>query len=292
MVNMIKRIPWRPLAAIVILLATFIVFFRYMSSHPEVLRQLKEVSLPVIAGLLVLYAGFVGSLALINTATLRLCRKTISTGESLLLTMYSSVINFFGPLQSGPAFRALYLKQKHGLKFRDYTAASFVYYLFYALFSGLFLVSGLLGWWLAGLIAGVFLFLALVKRYNHTWPARLSHLAGSRWYLLAFASLLQVSFLAVIYYIELNTVSSGVSLSQAVAYTGAANFALFVALTPGAIGFRESFLIFSQNIHHVDAPTIIAANLLDRAVYIVLLLIIAILIFGTHANRRFRVRAT
>lgn len=290
MVNMFQRTPWRPIAALIILLATFVLFIDYVSTHPSVREQLRDTSPLLIASLLGLYALFVGSLALVNTATLKLCKKTLSASETVLLTMYSSVINFFGPLQSGPAFRAIYLKQKHGVKFRDYTGASFVYYFFYALFSGLFLLSGLLGWWLVAAIFFILVSLAALKRLNHRWPRRLSHLAGSRWYLLALASLLQVSVLAIIYYVELRAVSPGINFSQALAYTGAANFALFVALTPGAIGFRESFLLFSQSIHNVDTPTIIAANLIDRAVYVVLLVLIAVFIFGSHANRRFRIK--
>jgi uncharacterized membrane protein YbhN (UPF0104 family) len=69
-------------------------------------------------------------------------------------------------------------------------------------------------------------------------------------------------------------------------YTGAANLALFVSLTPGAIGFRESFLVFSQHLHHISNSTIVAANILDRAMYLVLLLILALIIFGTHARRQ------
>jgi len=75
-----------------------------------------------------------------------------------------------------------------------------------------------------------------------------------------------------------------------VIYTGAANFALFVSITPGAIGFRESFLLFSQHLHHIDSSTIVAANLIDRSVYIVLLLLLAAGIFGTHAQRRFKIK--
>jgi len=33
----------------------------------------------------------------------------------------------------------------------------------------------------------------------------------------------------------------------------------------------------------------VAANLIDRAVYVLLLVILAVFIFGTHANRRLKV---
>lgn len=264
---------WRGAAAGLILIATVAVFINYLGNHPEVHRELKNLAAGTLLGLLALYFVFIGSLAGINNAALRLCQKKISGGESLLLTMYSSVINFFGPLQSGPAFRALYLKQKHGVSVKKYTHASFVYYLFYAIFSLLLLFSSVLKWWLLLLIIILAIWL-IAKRIDWTY--------------MALATLLQVVLWVVIFYVELQTVSS-VSLSQVLVYTGAANLALFVSLTPGAIGFRESFLLFSQHLHHIDTATIVAANTIDRAIYVVLLVILAIGIFATHANRRLKV---
>lgn len=272
MESMSKR-TWRAIAAGLILIATVIAFISYLGNHPEVHRELKNLALGTSVGLLALYFVFIGSLAGINDAALRICKTTVSAGESLLLTMYSSVINFFGPLQSGPAFRALYLKQKHGVSIKKYTRASFVYYLFYAVYSLLLLFSNVLKWWLLPLIV-ILILLLIIKRVAWTY--------------MALATLLQVVLWVIIFYVELQTVSH-VSLSQVLVYTGAANLALFVSLTPGAIGFRESFLLFSQRLHHIDTATIVAANTIDRAIYIVLLIILAIGIFATHANRRLKV---
>ena len=282
------RISWRPIAMVVILTATVAAFAVYFSSHPELRHQLAHTSPAILIPLLLLYIIFTGSLALVNSAALRLCRSRIAAGESVLLTMYSAVINFFGPLQSGPAFRALYLKQRHGVKLRDYTAASFVYYFFYALFSVLLLFSSLLKWWL--LVPAILGLLAIwyQKRSPLGFLRGLGQLKTSGWYYMATATAIQVSLLVIIFYIELHSVAPGVHLSQVLVYTGAANLALFVSLTPGAIGFRESFLLFTQNLHHIDAPTILAANLIDRSVYIIMLLIIAAAIFGTHANRHLK----
>src|SRR6185312_11421412 len=102
------------------------------------------------------------------------------------------------------------------------------------------------------------------------------------------ATLIQISFVAVIYYSELRSVAPGTTFGQAVIYTGAANLALYVSLTPGAIGFRESFLLFSRHLHHISSTTIVAASILDRAVYVVFLLGLAVFVFGTHVNRRLK----
>jgi uncharacterized membrane protein YbhN (UPF0104 family) len=282
---MSKRIPWRPLIVVVILVATAVLFVNYFAQHPEVRRQLEQTNVGIILLLLLLYLAFTGSLALVNQASLKLCRSSMSANENLLMTMYSAVINFFGPLQSGPAFRALYLKRKHGIKVRDYTRASFVYYFFYALLSGLLLLSSTLKWWLAPIT--VLIILALIYLKNNTSKAAgLRQLSLGSWYFMAIATAIQVGLLVLIFFVELRTVVPGVSLSQVLVYTGAANFALFVSLTPGAIGFRESFLIFSQRLHHLDAGAIVAANTIDRAVYITMLLILAVFIVSSHAKRR------
>jgi uncharacterized membrane protein YbhN (UPF0104 family) len=87
----------------------------------------------------------------------------------------------------------------------------------------------------------------------------------------------------IIYYTELRSLSH-VSFGQALIYAGAADFALFVSLTPGAIGFRESFLLFSRDLHHIGSGTIAAASLIDRAIYIILLGILFVIALSFHAK--------
>jgi uncharacterized membrane protein YbhN (UPF0104 family) len=225
------------------------------------------------------------ALAVINSSTLRLCQVTLGRRENFLLTAYTAIINFFGPLQSGPAFRVVYLKKRYKVNLKNYAMATFVYYFFYAAYSGLFLLSGLLRWWLLVVVAlGV---VAVVSLPRVAWfKPRLAKLDLRGWYYLAFSTLLQVCLVAAIYYTELHSVAPGVRLSQAIIYTGAANFALFVSITPAAIGIRESFLVLSQHLHHNGNATIVTANILDRATYILVLLLMAVFILVTHARRQ------
>ena len=108
---------------------------------------------------------------------------------------------------------------------------------------------------------------------------------------LALATLLQVFIVAVIYFVELRAVNSTISFKQAVIYTGAANFALFVSLTPGAIGFRETFLLLAHRLHHIPDSTVLSASLLDRAIYIVFLGILFLVALSMHAKDRLAVKA-
>jgi uncharacterized membrane protein YbhN (UPF0104 family) len=281
----------RPLAVIIILLGTISLFVYFFIQHPEVRHGLSQASAGLIASLLALYLLTIVALAMINAATVRLCDVKMTGNESLLLTMYAAIINFFGPLQSGPAFRAVYLRKRYQLNLKRYGVATLVYYFFFAGFSCIFLLSTLLKWWLVPLAAlGLFTMWQLPKRVP--FKERLAQINLRNWYYLALATFLQVSAVCLIYYKELLSIAPGTHFSQAIVYTGAANLALFVSLTPGAIGFRESFLLFSQKLHHISTDTIVAANILDRAVYIVLLMILAAFVFGTHASRRLKKEAS
>lgn len=283
-----RRSLLRSIAVVSILVLTIGAAIYYFGHHPEVGEQLRNTSPAVIALLLSLYLAGVVALSLVTLATVRLCDVRLKRDESMLLTAYSSIINFFGPLQSGPAFRAVYLKARHHLNLKKYAGATLIYYFFYGSFSALLLLSGILKWWLIPALIAI----GLTGYYLMRTPVVTKKLQGvdtGGWYYLGIATALQVLIVTIIYYVELRSVAPDTDLSQAMIYSGAANLSLFVSLTPGAIGFRESFLLFSQNLHHVTSNTIVAASILDRALYVTLLLLLAVYIFGTHARRRLRV---
>lgn len=265
-------------------------FVYYFAAHASVRHQLHQTKPVILLTIFVLYLFVLVALSLVTYATLRLCNIRLKPTESLLLTMYTTVVNFFGPLQSGPAFRGMYLKRKYGLNLKQYTLATLVFYALYALCSGIFLFSHLFGWWL--LSGGLVVISALIIVHRSEWAfaQKLRTLNLRAVYALAAATLFQLSIVAIIYYVELHSITPNIHFSQAVVYAGAANFSLFVSITPGAIGFRESFLLFSQHLHHVPSSTIVAASIIDRAMYIVLLALIGLLIFGTHAQRRLQVK--
>jgi uncharacterized membrane protein YbhN (UPF0104 family) len=271
------------IAAFPILIVTATAFVYYFSKHPEVKQQLRRTSPELLIVLIGLYLLSVAALAFVTYATLRLCKIKLNNSESLLLTVYTAVINFFGPLQSGPAFRAVYLKTRYGVNLNDYAAATLVYYFFWGVLSLLMLLSGVLGWWI--LLIGLTALVGAAMARRHP---RLSEIDQKTWYFMALATAAQIAAVSLIYFLELRNVAPGTHFSQAIIYTGAANLALFVSLTPGAIGFRESFLLFSQNLHHVSGSTIVAASILDRAVYVLVLAGLAAYIFGSHAARRLK----
>jgi len=293
-----QQSPWRSrgkqILAAVVLLLTIALFTRYFAQHPEYLRRLAHISPWTVVWVLLLNAVMVGVLVLMTQATIRLCGKRLGWHENFLLTAYSSIANFFGPLQSGPGVRAVYLKSRHQIRLRDYTLASLLALGLFACFSALFLLVGMRPWWQTiGLLVVVVVISSLVIRLFRKRDKQASEsqfrLQGGPLGALFALTFLQVVLTIGWYYVELKAVDPHIHLSQAMSYAGAANFALFVSVTPDAVGIREAFLVFSQHIHHVSTADIAAANVIDRAVYACFLLLLFGLVLGLHAKTKLQI---
>lgn len=283
----------KPALALLIIAATIGAFVYYIKNHPETLAQIKQLPPALIIVLLLLYGSFLLSLLILTIGSLKVYGKRMSRQENVLFNAYSLLINFFGPGQSGPAFRGVYLKKKHDLGYKKYLFVTLIFYAFYAVLSALMAFVGTRPWWQTALLmigvgAASGLVLRLYKKRSRQaagggmfTPANLGIILG--------ATVLQLAALTTIYFVELNNVGANVSFGQVLAYTGVSNFALFVALTPGAIGIREAFLVFSQNLHGIDSSTIVAANVIDRSVYLVFLGIIFLIVLATHTKQKLKI---
>jgi uncharacterized membrane protein YbhN (UPF0104 family) len=294
MLSNLKR--FRRFAAPVVVLATVAFFIYFFATHQKVRDTLAHTNPWVLLEIGVLYGLLTLCLVWVYDATLRLCGKRLPFKEQFLLTSYSTIANFFGPLQSGPGVRAAYLKQKHGVNLRDYTQASLLYYAMFSTISALFILVGSGKYWP---LASALVVLVAVGSTTVVWFARKQftrrygeglHFAPRLSAELFVATLVQLTVWSVIFYVELSAIHSGAKLTQAIAYGGTANFAVFVAMTPGAIGFREAFLGFSQRVHGINLNGILAANLLDRAVYVAFLGTLFLVVLAFHAGDRFRVK--
>lgn len=278
---------------VIILLTTIGLFVRYAMTHPDVIDKVRDMSPTMALALLFFYGVAFFALAMVMRISLKMYGKTIGRQENLLLNAYSSLMNFFGPAQSGPAFRGVYLKKRHNFGVKNYIFTTLLYYAFYAVISAFLLCVGSRPWWQTALlmVAATICSLVVIK-----WYARRSSLKEQSginpktlsWMFGAVA--LQMVAQVGIYYVELRNAAPGVSFSQVLTYTGAANFALFASITPGAIGIREAFLVFSQNLHHISNTVIVAANIVDRAAYLIVLGIMFIMVLTLHAKDKLRVR--
>lgn len=283
--------------AVVVLVLTAVVFVRFFALHPQYLHALRHITLTAVVAIIALNVGVTIALVLNSHFVLELCGKKLPWKEQFLLTAYSSIANFFGPLQSGPGVRLVYLKTKHGVRVRDYTLASLIGMAMFAVISATMLFGISRPWWqallivlaVAGISWGVIRF--FIKRDKQKADSQF-HWNGHALVGLLAATCAQILFVAGYYFVELHVVNSHISLHQAIIYTGAANFGLFLSLTPDAIGIRESFLVLSKRLHRISTAVIFAANIIDRAVYALYLGLLFLLVLSVHGRDRFKVKTT
>jgi uncharacterized membrane protein YbhN (UPF0104 family) len=287
---MIKK--YKPLLSVLLVLIAISVAAYYLTEHHSLVVQLVHTPPLVVAAVLALYAIMFGVLVLILKATVNICNKQITQAENSQLNANSLFINFFVPGQGGPIYRGVYLYKKHRLKVKNYIIATLIYYVIYAVISIFMLSVAVRPWWqttsfslivAGGGIVAVKTYSQRVKLKKHSLNLGVKAIS----YLLL-ATLAQALIQAIIYAVELHSVNNHISPMQIVTYTGAANLALFVALTPGAIGIRESFLIFTRNLHHISSANIVIANVIDRSVYLVFLLILIALSVAIQMRGKFQ----
>lgn len=279
--------------ALLILAITIVAFIRYAAANPSLLATLKDTSPVLVVALILCYIVWFLALVWCLRISLRLYGKTISKQENILLNAYSSLVNFFGPGQSGPAFRGLYLKKRHGLPIKNYIFATLIYYGFYALISAFLLCVGSRPWWQTALLtAGVgAISFIVIRRYARRTPKeQKAGLSVTNLALLFAATALQLAVQTAIYYLELREAQGTISFSQALTYTGLANFALFVSVTPGAIGIREALLVLGQQLHGLSNGVVVAANVIDRAVYLFFLGLLFVMVLALHAKDKLHIK--
>jgi uncharacterized membrane protein YbhN (UPF0104 family) len=277
--------------ALLILAATAGAFTYYVAKHPQTLDRLKDLPPLTLVALLGLNIVSFGCFIWVTRASLGLYGRTMGKQENILFNAYSSLINFFGPGQSGPVFRGAYLKKRLDLGVKQYVFATLIYYGFFAVISVLLMFAGTRPWWQTALLAmATGAASVLVIR----WYRKKSHIAGARtdvrhigW--IGLATLLQLLMQVALYAVELHNVDAHASFGQVLSYTGVANLAIFVALTPGAIGIREAFLLFSERLHHIGSGTIVAANIVDRGVYLGFLGLLFVLAISLHAKKKLQI---
>ena len=207
-----------------------------------------------------------------------------------MLNAYSTIVNFFVPGQGGPAIRGAYLFKKHKLRIRLYILVTLIYYLIYGLINSLIAFSDTSLWWILFpiVIGGVVLSVYGGRKYISRFKIKPEELDFSLKNILSLTlvTLAQVIIVTVINLVELHSVNSSISLRQILIYTGVENLAVFVSLTPGAIGIREGFLVLSRKLHHITVANIISASIIDRAIFIVVLCLLLIYVVASHAKTK------
>src|SRR5690349_19990793 len=120
----VRRKQLKKLVGILVLVTTLFLFAYYIVKHTHILDGLSKTSALTVGVILLLYGVILYTNAYTLHWAVALCGKLMSYFETLLLSCYSSLVNFLGPLQSGPGFRAIYLKKKHDISLKAYGTAT------------------------------------------------------------------------------------------------------------------------------------------------------------------------
>lgn len=291
-----KNFPIKKILAVLLLVVILSLFAYYIIEHPAIIESLRHTSIWLILIILGCYFILLTCWMGVYNQILNLCAKPLKNRENMLLTIYSTLANFFLPLQSGPAVRAGYLKKRHKVSIASYILATFVYFGIYAIISVAFLFVASSYWWLmlpATILAGGFSYLVFnftKNRLEKKYGTVKLDLSKNKLIKLVGLTLSQLLVQALIYGIELHSLHvKQFTIRHVFSYAGAANLSLFVSLTPGGIGFREAFLEFSRQLHHFSTNTILAASIIDRGVFLLFLGALFIIMLTTHAKDKLKV---
>ena len=281
----------KSLISLVIILITLFLVVYFLDNHKNLINKFLNISPLLLIEVFILYFVMLIVLVLIFKFTMKLNNIDLHFKNNLFLNMVSLFMNFFIPGQSGPIYRAYYMKTEHKLKIRQFSLSTLIYFGIYAVIAVLFIGFGVFNVYLfilslVILSLGSYLFLRYyLKKKNADFKIHLNTL-----FKLAVVTLFQFIVQFVIYYLEIHSIKKNLPLKDVISYTGTAGLALFVALTPGAIGIRESFLLLTEKINHLNSSTIVFANLIDRSIYIAFLLVIGILIVIFHINKKINIK--
>lgn len=272
---------------VLLVITTIILFGYYFANNSDQFSRIGELSFLEVALIVLGQSIVIASNIVMLMILLRYVSRRIPVVDAARVTAYSSLINFFGFLQGGVGFRGLYLKRTYGMPLRTYLGLTTVQYFLFFSASGALLLLGL-GIGGNGKITLLLLLAATSVCATIYALAKFTKLAFIRsifvrivniseylrgHLLLSFliASLVQLAGSLLANYVELSSIGANVTLSGLLVYTGISQFAIVVAVTPGAIGVREAILLVAQQQMSLVTSDIVVAATIDRAIYCITL---------------------
>jgi len=285
-----KRI--RVVVAIIIVLATIYGFIDYILDHHKIIIRFLKIN-PLEILLIILLYGFIFCvLFLLLKYSVKFFNIDIPKKDNLLINSYSLLANFSFFGQAGPGLRALYLKKKYKLAIKKFIFITLIYYAFYSLIAiGLILFGSQLKviYDVLILILGILINFLILRWFLYRQHLEAEkRLLSIRYLVYIFLiTLAQLLIHTIIYGVELESIGN-FSWHQIIAYSGFADLSLFASITPGGIGVKEAFLIFSERIHHISTSSIVLASLIDRSSYFIYLLIMLIIVLLFHGFKKIK----
>lgn len=288
----------------VVLLILFAALFAwFFVNHREEFSILTSIPIAILAAIAVCQLAVILTNVVFQIILLKTYEVDMSWFDSFVVIVKSSVINFFGFLQGGTGYRAYYLKKNYGVEYKNFAllfAANYLVVFTIGAFFGFFgsllqlisnnnFANALSTLVFAGitlsLIGMMFLKPTKLPATNRLFRKVREVLSGwesllgdkRRIFILFLIGFVQFWALAGAFYFELHAIGATTSIAGLMIYSAIAGFSILVALTPAAIGIRETLLIFAKQSLGVGISTIILSATVDRVVYFFLLLLLAVI---------------
>lgn len=313
---MIKRL------ARTLLSVGFILLFIYIyASNPDSVTAVKTVGIAAI-GFAVLYqlvVLFIGDL-LTKTLVDRLGHKKLSLVDGYYSAFISSFGNYFLPLTGGAFLRAVFLKRQHDFSYKKFVSISYGSYIisFFIVFGTallallfLFMKDGIFIPSLFLVVLGIFIFSTslMSKRYRidsliimlaskfkfGDKLAKVTDEIRAGWLdiintpgllrKMIWLTALNLLTRAIFYYVVFTVIGAHTNILFMLLFTSLISISLYVTITPGSLGIRESLLVFYSDSIHLTTDQVLAVNLVDR-VSLVLALILLLAVFEFVFKRR------
>lgn len=264
-------------------------FVYYFVSNKEKFDQLTQISPIFILIILIGQLIIIGSNVAILITLVRLTGKNISLSMASKIIAYSSVVNFFGFLQAGLGVRAWYLKKYKKISFKLYSLLTLIQYMFIFSLAFLMIIIGLIINGQFGLLEflsilgvsclGIFILLKFIlPKYvgDHKFYKQINRSVTNKKVLsliggLLLLSVIQLAGSTLAFAAELSAIGVQYGAGSILIYSGLAQFSILIALTPGALGFKEGILLALKEKMMISSSEIIISSTLDRLVYFITL---------------------
>lgn len=292
---------------------TVVLFASYFVLNIESFKLLLHIKPLYLIGSLACYVLLIISNGLFMKFVLLPFEKTISVRESLQVSLISSVGNFFAPAGAGLGFRAIYLKKRHDVSYGDYISILLGNYILVFLINGLgglvaITQTGALHTREGNLISIFFFGLLVVSLLVciASVPKRLLSLPNSllssafrqlqkahdglwrilrkRQLLLTLNALIIFQFILsiIIAWLEMRALNLSISFSAITLFSVLGSLSIFINITPGNIGIKESVYLLTAGIIGLSGPQILSVSLIDRTILVAALMMLTAL----HGGRK------
>jgi uncharacterized protein (TIRG00374 family) len=288
-------------------IAVLAVFVGYFCLNVDKFRPLAHVNVYLLAIIAIGDVTAIAANGLFIKFILEPFEKRIPTLESVYVSLISSVGNFFAPVGGGFAFRAAYLKKRHGLPYSDYMATLYGNYIVVFLVNAFF---GLLSLYLLrekhssqyfilvmvfAAIFGVSLVLSLVKipaavirrdiknKYISKFAKILlemlqgwNRIISNKKLLARLVMLIAFNFALslLIAKLEIVALHLTISFSGLLLFSVLGSLSLFVSITPANLGVKEAIYLFSSTVIGFSVSQILSIALIDRGVLFLTLVLL------------------